>query len=351
MAKEKNDNEPYRISGAQLIEERSSRAIIPLCLSADVGLGGGIPMGCTVVIGGKFGFGKTTVALQYAANAQNLYESKVFVYPIEGRLTQQVFGQIRGIKTSAKDLEVVLPPPIYKKDKVIGHKKWDAQKWWEIIGTGIQDNPGSIHIVDSISNLSTERELSEGLGFQGRGEDKKIEAQFCRIYGDLTIASGSVLFLLCQIMANTSGYGAASSIKVGNSIKHQADIILSGKSLEKWPEENKRIRGHNMIYNVEKSAMGQSSLDVMIPLAYGVGIDEGRDVMNHAINFSMITKSGAWYRLPFIETDGKFIYTEITEDNEDNVVKVQGENAVAKWLNEHEDELKLLTALLKERLM
>jgi predicted ATP-dependent serine protease len=186
----KSEDEIYRVSGKQFVEDRAARNIVTMTPSLDTGLSGGIPQGCTVVIGGKPGLGKTSLSLQYAANAQNAFGSKVFFFPIEGRLTQQIFGQIRGIKLDEKSFEVVLPPPIRNKEgKVLGHKKWNAQEWWTEIGKTVQANPGSVIIVDSIASLSSDKEISEGMGYQGRGDLQKAESQFCRIYGNLIVPS------------------------------------------------------------------------------------------------------------------------------------------------------------------
>lgn len=346
--------EPYRISGQQLVDTRSDRPIIDCPLSMKIGLSGGIQMGSTVVIGGKPGCGKTTVSLQCAANAQNQFGSKVFFFPIEGRLTQQVFKQIKGIKLDAKNFEVILPPPIEKQGKVIGHKKWHAQQWWTEIGRTIQENPESIIIVDSIANLSTEKEQSEGMGYFPRGSAQAIEAQFCRIYGDLIIPSGVTLFLLTHVQANVSGYGPLLQLKVGNHIRHQADILLFAKSVEKWKEQDGRIRGHDIIFSVEKSGMGQSSLEFRLPLRYSVGIDDIQDVFNHAVTWGIIKRKGAWYSLPFIESDGKFLYIDESEDvgkNEENLIKASGEQGAWKWLADHKKETKLLNKIMLDKLL
>lgn len=344
MSKEKQSNEVYKISAEQLFIQRKARKIIPLTLSADLSLGGGIPLGCTVLIGGKQKSGKSTTCLQYAANAQNLFGSKVFIYPTEGRLTNQTMDQVSGLKK--EDVIVVLPPAILnKKGELLGHGKFNAEMLYTSVGETIKENPNSIIIVDSISNMSSERELTEGIGFMDRGGLNKIESQFCRIYGDLIIANNVTLFLIAQIQANTSGYGIPIQMKAGNQIRHQADVVMFCKSIEKWDEQNERICGHNILISIETSALGPPYVDTSIPLRYGKGIDLVKDLIKHAIVWGYIKRAGTWYYLPFKENDPKNTIEIPSFDDEEaksqGLIKTQGEEKTWTFFSNEENKEKL----------
>jgi len=345
MAKEESDH--YECSAAQLYERTKSRRIIPLTISADIGLSGGVPLGCTALIAGRPKSGKSSIVLQYSANAQKLYGCKIFIFPIEGRLSNQTLEQIRGL--DREKVTVILPPIIEDKEgNIVGYAKWHAQQWWDKIGEILTNNPGSILIVDSISSMSSEKEQSEGMGYQGRGDGQKLEAQFCRLYGDLTLLSGSTVFLIAQVQANTSGYGPMLQIKAGNSIKHQADLVMFCKGVEKWKEEDGKIKGHDIKFTVETSALGAPS-EIIIPLRYGYGVDTVRDVITNAINWQIIKKGGSWFELPFIEREGKFIYSPIevkteekpevpeeeTKETEDGDTKAKEKKKVKKEKSEY----------------
>lgn len=349
----KSSNEAYRISGEQLVEHTRNRRVIPLTLSADIALGGGIPLGATVLLGGKPKAGKTSCSLAYAANAQKLYDSKVFFFNIEGRLSQLVISQTKGLMLDGDHFEIVMPPPIEKDGKIIGYKKWPAERWWDEIGHTIENNPGSIIIVDSIANFSSDKEFSEDMGYQDRGGKNKLEAQFCRKYGDMVIPAGVTLFLLTQVQANTSGYGPSIQMKVGNHIKHQADVIIFAKNITKWPEVDGKILGHDIMYHIECSALGPPFVDMTIPLRYGEGIDILKDTLTHAVNWDIITRAGAWMTLPFVEVEeNKFEYKPITEmEKDDKPVKVQGENGLRNWFLIRDKELKLVEKALRDKLM
>lgn len=350
MAKKQSDA-PYRVSAAELIEESKNRDILHCTPSSDLALGGGIPLGATVLIGAPPKVGKTTLMAQYAASAQNEYGSKVFFFPTEGRLTGNTLSQVRGLKTDIDHFEIIRPPQITDESgKVIGFRKWPAQKWWEEIGKTIENHPRSVIIVDSISSLSTEREVSEGMGYQGRGELQRLEAQFCRKYADLIIANQICLVLIAQIQANTSGYGASTTIKAGYAVRHQADIILQGKTVNKWNPNSKtgRIEGHDMVFNVIHSCLGPPHVEMTTPLRYGYGIDDIKDILNQAVNFGMITTAGSYYYLPFETEEDKDINIELEKEKR---ITLQGEIKLRNWFIVNKDKLKLLEQKIRTEII
>jgi recombination protein RecA len=346
-------DDAFRISGQQLVDRASSRNIVTCSLSADIGLGGGLPQGTTVLLGGKFKSGKTTLSLQYGANAQNQFGTKIYFFNIEARLSKLVLSQIRGIKLDKDHFEIVMPPATYDKEgNVVCHKKVGAEWWWKEIGRVISEHPNSTIIIDSINALSSEKEVSEGIGWQGRGDLQKLEAQFCRSYGDLIVPNGITLFLLTQIQANTSGYGETMMMKCGNAIKHLSDAIIFARGTQKWKEQNGKILGHDILCRIDCSPLGPPFIETTIPLRYGYGIDDLQDVITHAINWDIIKKAGAWYTLPFLENDGKIENVDLDSVAEDiKPLKFQGEDKIRNWLLLHPTESALLEKTVRSKIL
>ncbi len=355
MAKEKADNEPYVFSASQLIERSKNRKVITGLLSIDIGLGGGIPLGSTLIVGGKAKSGKTTTVLQYAANAQKEFGCDVYYANIEGRLDNKVLSQINGL--NLEKVHVVMGPPIYdktEKTKVIGNRKMTAQEWWAKIGEIITTKPGSIIIVDSISSLCDEAELTQGMGHQSRGGLQKLESQFCRQYGDLVMPNNITLFLLAQVQANTSGYGEPIQIKCGNSIRHLADGIIYIKNIKKWnPTPEGKIKGQDMEWRVDCSPMGPPFVDTTVPLRYGEGLDRAMDLMNNALSWEIIKGGGGGhYVFPFVVgEDGSFTYIKEFDKETENILKLRSEETCREWLKTHEEQMKIIEKDLRERIL
>lgn len=339
---------PNYISADQLIETNKHRQIVNCTLSLDCALGGGQTPG-TFLLGGKPKIGKSTLALQLAANAQNLYKTKIFYFNIEGRLTKRLLDQIQGIKTDIDNFVICTPPvETDKRGNFVRKHKWYAEQWWELIGQTIMENPNSFIIVDSLGNMSSEKEVSEDMGYQDRGLKNKLEAQFCRKFGDCVISNGIFLVLMVQIMSDTGGgMGPSTIMKVGNAIKHQADIIINCKWAEKFKETNGKILGHYIHANIETSTLGVPNLDVKIPLRYGLGIDKTKDVLDYAIEWGLVDKTSAWYTIPFHKDNNEYQ----DEINKDICMRFQGEEKVYNWLLVNPKQCSLLEQKIKEKLL
>jgi hypothetical protein len=154
------------------------------------------------------------------------------------------------------------------------------------------------------------------------------------MYGEHVISNQVTLILLTQVIANTSGYGAALQMKVGNQLRHQCDVWLFAKSIDKWTPEGEKIRGHNIVIDIEEAPNAAPYSKASVPLRYGYGIDNIQDTVDHAVNFGFIGKGGAWYVMPKFEKT-KTGY-DITPD--ENGEKIQGVTKVRDWFLGHPDE-------------
>ena len=317
-------------------------------LSSDIAMGGGIPMGSMILVGGAQGLGKSTWSWQYAVYGNNLYNCPIFFFGPENRLKYHTLNQIRDLDKKKDTIKSINPPEI--KDSsgdTIGFEKWPAEEWFEQIGTVIKNNTKSMIIVDSLGQLSSDSEMSEGVGYEDRGKSKKIESSFIRQYGDIAISNQHIVFLITQIIANTSGYGAHTSLVAANKTKFQSDFILWATHATKWQPSQKtgRILGHDINWKVDKSNIGPSK-DIIVPLRYGYGIDNVLDTIRHSVSFGLISQAGAWFQIPFVNPDKPEFVDEISKD----CIKLQGENKVWQWFLIRPKELKTLESSIRQKL-
>jgi recombination protein RecA len=318
--------------------------MINVCLSSDIAMGGGIPYGCTAIVSGKEKTGKTTFCIQAAASAQQQDpDVEVYYYNKERRLTTKVLQQIKGIDASR--FHIVEPPKVTnKKGEVLGTESWTSEQWLEILGEQIKARQKCIFIFDSISSVASEKQASEGVGYMDRGASKKNETSFYQKYGDLVVGNEHVLFLVAQGYANTSGYGKSFLVKIGNSLKYMADLIMHVDKIEVW-DTNKEIGrplGHDIHWRVQESPMGPPHQDMIVPLRYGRGIDNERDILLQAINWGVVIKAGAWYKLPVDEKN------KPTED-EEKMVKCQGDVKARNYLVANPKAAEVIEKMVKEQ--
>ena len=92
-------------SGNKVLEEKSDYKVISISPALDIGLGGGIREGCWLTLTGDPKSGKTTTAMQIAANC--LAEGRKVIYiDAEGRLKDLNF-QVAGL--TPDDMVVIAP--------------------------------------------------------------------------------------------------------------------------------------------------------------------------------------------------------------------------------------------------
>lgn len=374
----KVEDRPYKVSAQQIFDSSLKREIIPTTLGMDTALSGGIVRGQTIILGSGQKQGKTSYSLFIAAQAQKIYGAKVFYYNLEGRLTNLVLSQIPGLKMDEENFTVFCPPPIKDADgKICGFRKWPMESVLEHVGNVILENPGCVLIIDSISNISSAKEISENLSHVDMGAHNKIESAFCRKYLEMVVPNRVTAIFICQLIQNPGAYGYPWKMKIGSTFKFAADTILFGRSFKKWDADpSGRVAGHDVGFLVEASALGQPFLEAKLALCYGSGPDKYKDIGDYCIDWGFVKKSGSWFNLPFIEEKGQLKYIELkdkAEENEDanedeieeikpkkkkekkieveeKNLKVQGKSDLYTWLKQNSKECDLLDNMIREKL-
>lgn len=308
------------ISDGQSILDQKE-VVISAGAALDLGLGGGIPMGCGVILNGDAKAGKTSTALQIAANGQNNEELldlshgvvKVFYHDLESRLKQKNVGGIKGL--DLKNFHV------FRSEK---GKMLTGEQQLEIVEKCIQNHPYSINIVDSFSILATETELTETIDKQQRADSNKLVSKFVRRNIQPIRVNQCMLIGMTWNMANPSGYGAGKVEKSPGALKYMQDVKLIIKKADPWIVDDARI-GQIINWKVDTSALGPPGAEVQSYLRYGVGLDKVNELMNIGVTLGLIIQSGAWYKLEFLSDN----YPEAAEK------KCCGANGVCKTLEEN----------------
>ena len=145
------------LSGNAVIDKEC--LTIPVSPALDIILNGGIPEGSFVVLTGQPKCGKTTTSLDFAATAQQEQYSgssgdprNVYYLNIEGRLKK-------------RDLEGI-PNINLDRFNIIGSqtgKILHAEEYLQIAERIINEDPGSVLIIDSYSALCTEAEITSDM--------------------------------------------------------------------------------------------------------------------------------------------------------------------------------------------
>jgi recombination protein RecA len=288
------------LSGSAVVDKPS--LVIPVSPALDVILNGGIPEGSFVVLTGQPKCGKTTTSLSFCATAQkkeyqgDLKKPRVVYYlNIEGRLKKRDLEGIPGLDLS--------------RFEVIGSQQGKilhAEEYLQIAERIINEEPGSVIIIDSYSALCTEAEITSDMDKMQRADGAKLLAKFCRKVANVIPVNKNIVIGITHLMGNPTGYGAEFKEKSGQAIAYQTDIKLRAKSFSPWTlgADGNQI-GQEITWQVVCSALGPPGGTITSYLRYGQGIDKHTELIVLASDMGLINKGGAWYTLDFLEAKPK----------------------------------------------
>ena len=321
----------YNIAGidGSYIRE-TKRVIIPTTPTLDLALHGGIPEGSWTLISGKKKTGKSSLALQIAANAQRLGKY-VYYLNIEHRFDQKNLTTVSHLQTDSAHFKV------YQSTT---EKIMSAQDFLNLSVDLMTNHPGCVVILDSISSLCSDNELNKDIGEAARPEGPKMFGQFCRKMAS-TVPLNKITFIgILHLIANTSGYGPAYMEDGGNKIQYQADTKLFCKGTTNWErgtgDDSKKI-GSMVDWEVAFSALGPPGETAKTFLRFGFGYDDVWEITTLGIDLGLIQKGGAWYTIP-----------AKPGCDPAEALKFQGQEKLYQYYLEHPIETKSLYEEIKE---
>jgi recombination protein RecA len=291
------------LSASALVDRKN--VIIPVSPSLDIILSGGVPEGSFVILTGQPKCGKTTTSLDFAATAQkpeyqgDLKKPRhVYYLNIEGRLKKRDLEGIPGLDLSRFDI-------IGSQQGKILH----AEEYLQIAERIINEEPGSVLIIDSYSALCTEAEITSDMDKMQRADGAKLLAKFCRKVANVIPVNKNIVIGITHLMGNPTGYGAEFKEKSGQAIAYQTDIKLRAKTFKPWllGADNTQI-GQEIEWQVACSALGPPGATITSYIRYGQGIDKCMELISLAVDLGLINKGGAWYTIDGVKE--KFQGTE-----------------------------------------
>jgi recombination protein RecA len=281
--------------------------VIPVSPALDIVLNGGIPEGSFVIFTGQPKCGKTTTSLDFAATAQreeyqgDLKKPRhVYYLNIEGRLKKRDLEGIPHLNLDRFDI-------IGSQQGKILH----AEEYLQIAERIINEEPGSVIIIDSYSALCTEAEITSDMDKMQRADGAKLLAKFCRKVANVIPVNKNIVIGITHLMGNP-GYGNVEwKEKSGQAIAYQTDVKLRAKMFRAWTSsaEGPQI-GQEVDWQVLCSALGPPGGNIKSFLRYGEGIDKAMELITLCIDLGIIGKGGAWYTLTSLEDQPKFQGTE-----------------------------------------
>lgn len=340
-------------TGAEVLQEKSNYEVISVGPAIDVALGGGIKEGSWVTLTGDPKSGKTTTAMQIAANCQKLGRNVIYI-DAEGRFKDMNF-QVDGLDPEKM---LIMAP----EDKPIPAEKFLE---WAYLMMSHPDNHGAVLIIDSISSLIPEKELDNDFS-PGRAGLPKILSIFTKKIGQLLPRQRGLVIAITHYIANTSGFGKAKMADGGNKIQYQADTrmeIAGGgekvSAVKFWDDDDGKRVGQVVNWKIICSSMGPPGGQVQSWIRYGHGIDKTQEVLTLALDLGLIDKTGAWFTCTFLQMFkdlAKEIFPDVDVENDEELfsvkaAKFQGQNKLYDFLKSNPKLVDILDVMIKEGLI
>ena len=268
-------------------------------LLLDKALGiGGYPKGRVIEIYGPESSGKTTVALHAIAEVQK-----------------------KGGRAAIIDAEHSIDPAYAKKlgvniDELVLSQPDYGEQGMEIADLLVRSNAIDLIVVDSVAALVPQAELNgemteSQMGLQARLMSKALR----KITGNLN-SKGCTIIFINQLREKIGVvYGNPETTTGGRALKFYSSIRLEVRRAEAI-KQGSDIIGNTVNIKVVKNKVAPPFKTASVDIIYGEGISREGEVLDLAVSYDIVKKSGSWY-----EYDG-----ERLGQGRDNVKKVLKES-------------------------
>ena len=330
-------------TGNQILDQRKDFKVISVGPAIDIALGGGIKEGSWIILTGDPKCGKTTTALQIAANCQK--DGRPIIYlDAEGRLKEMNLLGVAGLDKEKINI-------VHAEDEPLS-----AEAFLDITVklVSAKENYGCVCIIDSTSALMPEKELDGDMS-PGRAGLPKLLSVFCKKMGQIVPRQRATMIIITHFIANTSGYGAPRMPDCGKKIQYQADTRMEVKSIAAWEQRDQQV-GQAVNWRILCSSMGPPGGECQSWLKYGHGIDKIQELIILGQDLGMIGKAGAWLTCEFMASHlelVKEINPEVNIEDMEAVlksVKVQGQEKLYQFLDQNPKVVDILEGEIKEML-
>lgn len=248
------------------------------CVSLDIALGvGGVPRGRIIEIYGPESSGKTTLAQHIVAEAQKLGGTAAFV-----------------------DAEHALDPEYARKigvnvDDLLVSQPDTGEQALEIVETLVRSGGVDVVVVDSVAALVPKAEIEGEMGDSHIGLQARLMSQALRKLAGIVSKSHTMVIFINQIRMKIGVFfGNPETTTGGNALKFYSSVRVEVRRSAQI-KQGEKIIGNQVKAKVVKNKVAAPFKTTTFDIMYNEGISVSGDILDTALTFNVITKSGNSY--------------------------------------------------------
>ena len=241
---------------------------------------GGYPKGRIIEIYGPESSGKTTLALHAIAESQK--QGGIAAFIDAEHALDPVYA--RGLGVNVDELWVSQPDT--------------GEQSLEIAESLVRSGAVDIIVVDSVAALTPRAEIEGDMGDSHVGLQARLMSQALRKLTGIISKSNACLVFINQIRMKIGVmFGNPETTTGGNALKFYSSVRLEVRKIETMAKGQEDAVGNRVRVKVVKNKVAPPFRKTELEIIFGKGISASASLMDAALKYNLIQKSGSWYSM------------------------------------------------------